>query len=272
MPPTPPTPVRVQLLSDLHLEFIEQEGPGAVNRFFDSLDPEGVDVLVLAGDITRAGRIHTDLSRFANLYGSVGADVVYVPGNHEYYGTYWWKVNKAIAKVEAEHENLHSLGVAAMRDVRGLRFVGGTLWFPKPDPDTLTAGRWGMSDFRLIADFEPWVYGANAACVKVIEAHAAEADVIVTHHLPSEQCIAREFQSSPLNPFFVHDMTPLIERDQPPLWLYGHTHAPQEHQIGKTRLICNPKGYPGERHGLHRDPFNAKLVIEVTPKARKDTP
>lgn len=272
MPVTPVTPaVRVQVMSDLHLEFVERGGSYAVDGFFDGLDPADVDVLVLAGDITRAGRILKDLSRFARIYGESEADVVYVPGNHEYYGTDPKTVETHMIEADTNNENLHVLGVAGTAIVKGLRFVGGTLWFPEYDPATVAAGRWSMNDFNLISGFEPWVYEAHADCVRTIESYAAAADVVVTHHLPSRVCIAPEFQTSPLNPFFVHDMTPTIERDQPPLWIYGHTHFPQEHLIGETRLVCNPKGYPGETRA-GRPPFNKCLVVDVTPKPREETP
>jgi predicted phosphodiesterase len=44
--------MKIQLLSDLHFEFHNDQGNGLVN----SLKPEGVDVLILTGDI---GRIHS---------------------------------------------------------------------------------------------------------------------------------------------------------------------------------------------------------------------
>ena len=45
--------MRLQLLSDLHFEFHRDGG----RSFVDSLDPGGIDVLVLAGDIAVGERI-----------------------------------------------------------------------------------------------------------------------------------------------------------------------------------------------------------------------
>lgn len=257
-------PVNVQLLSDLHLEHIEHHHCTNLGRsvedFFDTLDPSGVDVLVLAGDITSSRRLRTDLAHFCDLY----PQVVYLPGNHEYYGTSWAAVDQALADVGAKNPNFHLLMNTAIT-VSGVRFVGGTLWFPKPDNTTRARGGIYMNDFNLIGAFEPRVYDEHKQCVAALEAYLAEADVVVTHHLPAHACTAPVFKDSPLDHFFCHDMTPLIEKHQPPLWLYGHTHCRMDNHIGKTRLVANPLGYPTEAYKGYA-PFNPKLVFEVEPK------
>ena len=65
------------LLSDLHLE----EHPDGGEAYLDSLDPEGVDLLVLAGDICSHDMISNVLSWFSKNYNQI----VYVLGNHEYH-------------------------------------------------------------------------------------------------------------------------------------------------------------------------------------------
>jgi predicted phosphodiesterase len=50
--------MRLQLLSDLHFEFHRDGG----HAFVDSLDPTGIDVLVLEGDIAVADGIPTALA------------------------------------------------------------------------------------------------------------------------------------------------------------------------------------------------------------------
>ncbi|HOO82866.1 MAG TPA: hypothetical protein PK513_10230 [Alphaproteobacteria bacterium] len=43
-------------------------------------------------------------------------------------------------------------------------------------------------------------------------------------------------------------MQDIIEKHQPDLWIYGHTHECDDQAIGKTRIISNQLGYPN-RHG-----------------------
>ena len=67
--------MRIQVLSDLHLEF-----PG--NRI-PPLAPEA-ELVILAGDLApmHTGRVRDVARRWA------GAEhILYVPGNHEYYGS-----------------------------------------------------------------------------------------------------------------------------------------------------------------------------------------
>ena len=84
---------RVQIVSDLHTEFWGEAS-------LDSLDSTGVDVLVVAGDLTAFPLLETSLERVARRYSEV--PVVYVLGNHELYDA-----SPARAKPErppAEHE------------------------------------------------------------------------------------------------------------------------------------------------------------------------
>ncbi|WP_210255058.1 hypothetical protein [Bradyrhizobium symbiodeficiens] len=30
----------------------------------------------------------------------------------------------------------------------------------------------------------------------------------------------------------------------PALWLHGHVHANRDYQVGATRVVANPRGYP----------------------------
>src|SRR5205814_1727426 len=72
--------VRLQIMSDLHFEMHADGGAGLIR----GLDPTGVDVLVLAGDITMAGRPANLQSVFEPLAKKY-RHILYVPGNHEYY-------------------------------------------------------------------------------------------------------------------------------------------------------------------------------------------
>ena len=86
--------MNVQLLSDLHIEFHQDRGAA----WIDALDPSGIDVLILAGDIAevRDGLLGDVLQLFTDRY----PQVVFVPGNHEYYGS----------SLDVCHEVFESLG------------------------------------------------------------------------------------------------------------------------------------------------------------------
>jgi Icc-related predicted phosphoesterase len=235
----------VQILSDLHLEFDEDGGVG----FIESLTPTA-DVLVLAGDICSARQIPEILSMFCSRY----PDVLYVHGNHEYYGTDRETVQDMTLIAEGANKNLWWLDCDDV-EINGYRFLGTPLWFRR-EPGAPT---WAINDFSLIKRYTEWVYQQNDLALQFLHDNLKRNDIVVTHHLPTKRSIHPEFTDSPLNPFFLCDVSNFIQSRQPRLWFHGHTHHSFDYRFGHTRIVCNPRGY---RDALnHR--FIANLVIEL---------
>ncbi|HMJ16392.1 MAG TPA: metallophosphoesterase [Polyangiaceae bacterium] len=243
--------MRLQLLSDVHLEFHRDAG----RSFVDSLDPSGVDVLVLAGDIAVGAGIVSALSLFCERYPE--ARVVYVHGNHEFYGADRASVLGWTQDALEANANLTFLD-SDVKVILGRRFLGGPLWF-RDDPSSAKYKR-AVADFGQITAFESWVYAENARLVALFEKELREGDIVVTHHLPSRHSIAPEFAQSPLNAFFVCDVEPLMLERSPALWLHGHTHASVDCRVGATRIVCNPFGYA--QFELNPD-FSERCVLDV---------
>jgi predicted phosphodiesterase len=238
----------IQVLSDVHCEFHRDGG----RSFAGSLDPRGVELLVLAGDIAVGAGIAEALGHFCRRYED--ADVIYVHGNHEFYRADRATVRHATERAMEENENLTWLDASAV-ELRGRRVLGAPLWF-RQHPDTWR--KLGMADFEVIPDFEAWVYAENARAIEFFEASLAEGDVVVTHHLPSQRSVAPEFVGNPLNPFFVCDLEGLIRERRPKLWIHGHTHRSLNYLIGTTSVVCNPFGYAGIEQN---SAFDDKLVV-----------
>lgn len=219
-----------RLLSDLHLEFHADGG----RAFVESLDVQPGEVLLLAGDVATSG-ITAALGMFCERWDHV----VFVNGNHEHYEADRWAVRDRIGLVIREHDNFDWLNKDIV-EFDGARILGCPLWFPKS-----RANRDAMNDFRLIRDFESWVYEENRRCVEFLTREMRPGDVVVTHYLPSWKSVAPEYEGSPLNAFFVCDVERLIAERQPALWVHGHTHSSLDYKIGETRVVCNPFGYLG---------------------------
>jgi Icc-related predicted phosphoesterase len=247
--------VRIQLLSDLHFEFHRDAG----QSFVESLDPAGVDVLVLAGDIAVGEGILPALDLFCRRY--AGATVLYVLGNHEFYVAGRERVLSLVEGAVKQHENLVWLDVSSI-EIGGRRFLGAPLWFGRHPPAERFKPK--VTDFEVIPDFEAWVYDENERAVAFLENELREGDVVVTHHLPSEGSVAPSFKGHPLNPFFVCDVEPLIRSRKPALWFHGHTHCSMRYQLGPTTVACNPFGYVG----FELNPeFDAQLCFELVSSA-----
>lgn len=233
--------MKLQILSDLHLEF--QRTPEARKGFVESLVTPDVDVLILAGDIATPSLIEEALEHFCALW----PQVIYVPGNHELYGT-----SKADWSVQSR-PNLHLLQESCV-EIGGLRFAGTTLWF-REDP---LSPKHRLSDFRRIRDFDPYAWNLEAE--RFLHQLDPMPDIIITHHLPSQICVAPQYRGDPLNSFFVapvaEDMVAL-----PRLWVFGHTHSGIDVEQNDCRFLCNPAGYPGENSG-----FDPHLTLEMHPQ------
>lgn len=171
-----------------------------------------------------------------------------VPGNHEYYRARPADADRLLARCARSVGNLHVLnpGVVA---IDGTRFVGATLWFPPTRGEERY--RPGVADFQLIAGFGPWVRDAHAAQLAYLESEVRPGDVVVTHHLPHPRSVASRYRGS--------DAARCVERAGAQLWVHGHTHVGCDYVAGVTRVVCNPRGYPGE--GLHA--LEVARVVEV---------
>jgi hypothetical protein len=81
-------------IGDLHFEMHADGGA----RLIRELGPTGVDVLVLAGDITMA-RHYANLESVFKPLAKKYRHILYVPGNHEYYKSSPAEVARNLAKL-----------------------------------------------------------------------------------------------------------------------------------------------------------------------------
>ena len=224
--------MRIQILSDLHLEFHMDGG----QEFLANL-PVGADTLVVAGDLTTEPTLLAVLAQLCRRW----RDVIYVIGNHEMYGSSFGEVRGTLS--DAAMENLHVLDNDGL-ELHGQGFVGTTLWFRETEETRTYKGT--LNDFRLIEDFERHVYHENRKAIEFLEGATQPGDIVVTHHIPAMQGVPAKYRRSALNHYFLCDMEAFILERKPAFWVYGHTHDSVDAMVGSTRLICNPVGYPHE--------------------------
>lgn len=255
--------MRIQVLSDLHLEH-----GGAI----PPLAPEA-EVVVLAGDLAPAKRRSVQLAARA---WKDAAHILYVPGNHEYYGSRIAEAQRRLA-LDCTEWGVTLLDSAAVT-VGNVRFIGATLWTDfrlYGEPRELYAhdavGR-GLNDFAgsirgaSWRNFTTWESAHRHARDRAfIEAELAQAGkdgletVVATHHAPSPRSIHDRYAGDALNPGFASDLEDAIRRFQPALWVHGHVHDAVDFTIGRTRVLANPRGY--NKAGA-RD-FTPGLIVEV---------
>ncbi len=241
--------MKLQIMSDLHLEFHHDRGQAFISR----LDSSSVDVLVLAGDICTYSQIPGVFSAFCEKYPAV----IFTYGNHEFYRSGFRSVRQAFSEIAARFNNLYILDNSIAK-INGQRFVGTSLWFSEQEDSP--AFEKHLNDFSCIEDFRDLVYKENMLATQFLEENLSPDDIVVTHHLPSMVDVPPEYQQHPLVRFFVCEMDHLILKQRPALWIHGHTHRSCDYLIGETHLLCNPYGYFD--HELNKD-FSPQLYIDL---------
>ena len=260
--------MRIQVVSDLHLEFHNNLPPVA----------EGADVLVCAGDLAPVG---AGAVRYAAEAWAEARHILYVPGNHEFYGADIDWAREQLAEECARHGiTLLDPGAIVIDDVH---FIGATLWTDflldglAREPGAHRAALLGISDFdgwithhggtERFTTYESARRHAEERAFIEDALAGAERDgttaVVITHHSPTPRSIAPRFRGSVLNPAFASDLESLIARYQPALWIHGHMHNSVDANLGATRVLANPGGYDAAENPEY-DPV---LCVEVETRA-----
>lgn len=253
--------MRLRVLSDLHLEFFDG---------YRELPEVDADIVILAGDIHRNTEgLSWARHRFADI------PIIYVPGNHEFYGTCLPQLRDELA-LEAKRFDIELLDNRAVT-INGVRFYGTTLWTDfalyADDPaqnasDTDAKARQYMPDFSIVETSPGIIFTPQASQQMHAEARAwlenelaqpfDGAKVVVSHHAPLHDCIPVQYLGDPLSPAFASHLPHLMgDMD---IWIHGHVHEPVDIRRNGTRVIANPGGYPNE---FTPALFKAGQVVEI---------
>jgi predicted phosphodiesterase len=220
---------------------------------------------VLAGDIARP-------KAAIAWAASLGKPVVYVPGNHEFYGG---SLEGTVAELKqlAAGTPIRVLDNDALV-LDGVRFLGSTLWSDfmlrgagEPRAAAMREAERLIRDFERIEDFSAErsarLFERNAAWLErtLREPHEGPT-VVVTHHAPSPRSIHARFAGSLLNGCFVSDAERLVDGRRCALWIHGHTHDSFDYGLNGARVLCNPRGYA--KGGVDENArFDPGLVVNL---------
>jgi len=275
--------MKFQLISDIHGEQFKSYWQLPVG------EDEKNTILLLAGDIGVAKRPTT----FQFLLEDASerfAQVVYIMGNHEHYGSCFNETDAKIKKIIVGKgwSNVHFDKQLKIETggYGGYSIIAASLWtdINKNNPGDRAVVGYSMNDyhqtkFRTSSPTQPReVRPMNVD--DTLEQHYRDRDfifsqielamredrkiVVMTHHAPSSRSIHEKYKGSSLNAGFYSEMTEQIHAlDYEMIWCHGHTHTSFDYNIGKCRVVCNPHGYFGtfSNYGLENPEFNPLLIL-----------
>ena len=264
--------MKLRILSDIHVEFFECTPPSAK-----------ADAILLAGDI---GEGLSGIEWSVEQFGAAGVPVIYVPGNHEFYGWHMEVWRDEAAALAAEKGLLFGDMGSFRLEKEGeapVRVIAATLWtdfalFGKHQVDYcgMLVQR-ALYDYRAIgyqgrrlawqdtrALHEQAIHWMKAECKKANA--AGEKVVVVTHHAPSLQSAAPQYVDDLVTAGFASNLEAFASKHVD-LWVHGHMHNSSSYTLDRCRVVANPRGYPKHRWNpntkFENPQFNPVLVVEV---------
>jgi Icc-related predicted phosphoesterase len=269
--------MRVDVCSDLHLEFGDLELPGG-------------DILIISGDACEAryldksaygpdsvhfafedprrkkGRFYRFFEEECKKY----RKTILVMGNHEHYGGRFDKTYDQIRDNLPAHVQLMEKETV---EIDGVLFVGATLWTDcnRGDGMTMFHLKNSMNDYRIITMKNGSIYH-KLTPERTAEEHMRTKEyieqvlrnnrerktplpvVMVTHMAPSKLSIKPMYEHDTLmNGGYSSDLSQLmLDHPEIRVWTHGHTHDEFKYQIGETTVLCNPRGYHGYESRANR--------------------
>lgn len=224
--------MKFQYVSDIHLEF---RNPPVRLR-------NTAPYLILAGDIGRLDleRHEDSLKSFLKDCVSRWKRVIYVPGNHEFYGL---SLSEGKSKLR---DICRQLGVTLLAPgvvkIDNVTVVGDILW-SNPENECIFEC---ISDGMCIVDFNynDYIEEHEKSLCFLRKIVSREKCIVVTHHAPDLE-IAKHPHSD-LETCFGTDILDTFDKKNIIAWIYGHTHMNKAANINGVELLTNQMGYPDE--------------------------
>lgn len=259
-------PGSIHIASDLHLNFHPVTLPGG-------------EILILAGDIMEAGHIkryhrhalhqaeHFNYVRFCQEELVKYDRVLYVFGNHEYWGSSMEEARTWIETLLPPHVTILDGTTTQHQDIQ---IWGGTLWTDQSDPIKAWDSKRGMNDYSKIKTTVPihghWtskltphhthqIHRSQLRQLQTWLAETQQPKLVVTHHSP----VPDQHQGH-LGHCYYTDLRSTIYDQGPDWWIWGHTHEAVNEHLANTQLISNPRGYYGyEPQANNWKPFELNI-------------
>ncbi|CAB4130125.1 Calcineurin-like phosphoesterase domain, ApaH type [uncultured Caudovirales phage] len=250
--------------SDLHLVY-----DGGASRVIESFPAVRGQALILAGDIAEIailkGPDHEIKTQIESFFKWVSANyemVLYVTGNHEFYGDNISTGLDCLRDIfdRMQLNNITVLNNNTVETTDALIF-GATMWTSCRGADRRIMGAINrrMNDYYHINVNTPsgettqvstdhtvdLHYKTRAALNDFVNIKTTKSKIVITHHAPHIKSVEPAYRSEILSDAYFEDLFDLIYVSNIHTWVHGHTHLTSDYKINKTRILANPRGYWG---------------------------
>lgn len=266
----------IQILSDLHLEI-----PKSYDLF--EIIPSS-HYLALLGDIGAMVKHKDDFLAFLTQQLKQFKAVLFVPGNHEAFGSSWAKTLSQLRDFEAQACQDDSLGDFILLNRAVFRPPGtktailGCSLFSAVPPERVQSVWQRLNDFY---DIEGWTVEdhneahrqhlewLNATVAELQREGEVENVLVFTHWSPSAdaRAVNPRHKDSVISSAFSTDLSgeacfrsPLVKT-----WAFGHTHYNCDFEVsrgdgaGDVRLVTNQRGYYFSQSAM----FDPRKTLEL---------
>lgn len=228
--------IQIQITSDLHIERLDCEDIDIL-----SLITPVCDTILLAGDIGSLYK-YTQLRNFLKNLSVYFGNIIYVPGNCEYYVPENTEVLLKMSELKSRFKLLMSEVPGLTILDRGIIQIGNTciagctLW---SNPSIKIPRH--IRIHKLTTDFYKFMFERDMRFVLAVIEHCVRNKlklILATHYCPEMSLVEQK------NPKFVSlygtDLSHLFGYVS--TWIYGHTHVNKDIIMNGTRLVSNQYG------------------------------
>lgn len=235
--------MKYSLVSDMHINHPQPKTP------YDAFEK----IVVVAGDTDNGlGGL-----KFLNKLRNKGHTVLAVDGNHESYA------NLSQGRDVSETSARFREDFPWVSTIDGYRFILRNGWYLVYD-EALWQGYMNDSRYCCLSAEQVNLQAERDALYVRQELEACRnyqvKAVVTTHTSPCLDTLNVEYEGHYSNDWYYNPlMGKLLAEyaDTIAVWNHGHTHAPADKIVDGVRVVCNPRGYPGE------NPNWKPITIEV---------
>lgn len=271
-------------LSDLHFDVNKSiERTNAVL----SLEDHPNDILLIPGDVAEARSFFPRLYNVVNPSRSFEGlqpsttkeqmvnlckrfkEVIYIPGNHEYYGSVVEEVMPDLCNELSDIHNLHVVNNEEIIIDDKVRILATTLWtdMKRSDPMVIQGCKYYMNDYDYIKVQNPESSKSTMSARRTLQPsdtirfHEEALEflkeklaipmtiptVVMTHHAPimAHANPRRRGNNIADYAYACTDMDDLVKDSDVILWYHGHTHDVKVTDLGNTVIATFARGYYG---------------------------